>query len=299
MLLIDDHSKDEGPALIHAFPDFRFRLKVFQNGEKEQGKKAAIRKGTAEAENDFLLFTDADCRISPFWIEKMVWTQFHSQAEMVCGPVKIKTHAFWQKLEMLETAALMATASLGILINRPNFCNAANLLIRRKTFLDLKTNRKDEHLPSGDDVFLLHTLHEKKATVAYCLLENAAVETEAQPSLSALINQRTRWAGKWNTGLSGSNGKMALAAWAFHLSYLCLLFFLALFGQRMALAGLYLLKNTAEALFLQSFCFHTGYRSNSLKVALFQIPYSLFVLFMGIKVALSPAYTWKGRRVTQ
>ena len=54
-------------------------------------------------------------------------------------------------------------------------------------------------------------------------------------------------------------------------------------------------KTISETLFLEPFLKKKGYRENSGKVWLMQIPYSLYVLFFGVIVLFSSGYQWKGR----
>ncbi len=296
IILADDHSEDNGflcaEKYIKEFDIQNFTLEKIPQGKT--GKKAAIEFGVSLAKHDFLLFTDADCRMTAFWVNDLMLVQHHENAAMVCGPVKVHTQTLIQILEMLETAALMATSAAGTLMKKPNFCNGANLLISKTAWLEAAGKRKDEFLASGDDVFLLHQLHEGGEKIAYCLLEHSGVETDAHPRLAELINQKVRWAGKWKSGLRGANAAMALLIWFFHAAYLFTLVFTGIHYPVWAFC-LYAGKNFAETLFIKNFCHTPGYQHNSGKVFLFQIPYSLYVLFMGIRILLSPSFTWKGR----
>jgi cellulose synthase/poly-beta-1,6-N-acetylglucosamine synthase-like glycosyltransferase len=296
IILTDDHSEDEGflcaEKYIKEYDIQNVTLKKLPQGEK--GKKAAIELGVSLAKHDFLLFTDADCRMSAFWVNDLVLVQHHENAAMVCGPVTVLTQSFPQKLEMLETAALMATSAAGILLNKPNFCNGANLLINKAVYLQAAKKRKDAFMASGDDVFLLHQLHKEEEKIAYCLMEHSGVETDAHQSLRELVNQKVRWAGKWKSGLRGANYGLALLIWFFHALFLFTLVFLGIHQPVWAFC-LYAGKNFAETLFLKNFCHTHDYQHNSAKVFLFQIPYSLYVLFMGIRILLSSSFSWKGR----
>ncbi len=300
IILVDDHSEDQGFSFLeNAIIETNFQnVKLLKSPFAKSGKKAALDFAVQHAGNEYLLFTDADCQLPSFWINDLILVQFHEKAEMVCGPVKIKTRAFWQKLEMLETAALMATSASGILSGKPNFCNGANLLIRRTAYQEAQGKRKDKYLASGDDVFLLHQLQESKQKIAYCLLEHCGVETDAHKSPKELVNQKVRWAGKWKSGLQGSNQGLAISVWLFHACFLWVLFY---FGMEYPLAAflLYAFKNMGETLLVEGFCHLPGYQRNSSKVFLFQIPYSFYVLFMGIRVLASSSFEWKGRNYQQ
>ena len=52
---------------------------------------------------------------------------------------------------------------------------------------------------SGDDVFLMQKIHQAfKSSVGFVKSSDAIFSTLPQPGLSELINQRKRWASKWD-----------------------------------------------------------------------------------------------------
>jgi hypothetical protein len=123
----------------------------------------------------------------------------------------------------------------------------------------------------------------------------AEVTTGCEVDFNTFIQQRIRWAGKSKSGINGSNSMLAVLVWMFHL-----VFILGLIAMIQTLHWNYLLvilawKTISEALFLEPFLKKKGYRENSGKVWLMQIPYSLYVLVFGVIVLFSSGYRWKGR----
>lgn len=300
IILVDDHSEDDGLKLVLDWQKHHpeCNLLVLYNGANETGKKAAIRKGSQQATGEFLLMTDADCLLHPNWVNEMIITQQETTADLVCGAVKIKKSHFWQNLEGLETAALMAVAATGIRINKPNFCNAANLMVRRQDYLAVEKTRTDFGLASGDDVFLLHQFHKNGKKLAYCLTPFSGIVVMAKKSMAELIQQRLRWASKWKSGLDGGNMGLAVGVWLFHLMYLGLII-LGLATQKVSDVGLLILFKTAtELYFMETFTEEYGRQNSGGWVFIFQPIYSLYVLYMGLRVLFSRQYVWKGRKVS-
>jgi GT2 family glycosyltransferase len=68
ILVVDDGSRDAGPALVQAFPDPRVRLIRQDNA----GPGAARNRGVAEARGQYLAFLDADDEWMPDYLERAV-----------------------------------------------------------------------------------------------------------------------------------------------------------------------------------------------------------------------------------
>ena len=60
----------------------------------------------------------------------------------------------------------------------------------------LKGFQGNDHISSGDDVFLLQKFQEKKFPIAYLKSPEVEVLTHHQKDLKSLISQRLRWASK-------------------------------------------------------------------------------------------------------
>lgn len=294
LILVNDHSTDETVDVLASYP-IPVKMQVLHLPEGLEGKKAAIRYGVEQSSSECLLFTDADCVMNSEWINEMVLTQHHSQADLVAGSVFIDRRKALHWIESQELAFLVAMAASGILLGRPNFCNAANLLVRRSAWLEAANYRKDDHLASGDDVFLLHHLHGRKKKLAFCLHPYSGLFTNAQSSFSGFVQQRIRWAGKWKSGLPGSNGWLAVAAWLLYLLTGVVLFLAFFEGQWTAGLCLLALKSRCEEQFISTFTPDPENKWRAPIQALLQPVIYLYVLFFGLRVLFASSYEWKDR----
>ena len=296
-ILINDHSEDGTFPLLEnwkrAHPESA--IQIISLPEGLSGKKSALALGQSVCRSEFQLYTDADCQLPIHWISDMVIAQQNSGADLVCGSVVMEPVSMFQAAEALDISALIATAAGSLTFGRPSLCNAANYMVSSQALNEANQQRKDQQIASGDDVFLLHALHSSGKKIAFCRLPEAEVITANQEGFSAFIEQRIRWAGKSKSGLRGSNSLLAVLVWLFHLLFLTGLVALILTKHWNYLLIILAWKTISETLFLEPFLKKKGYRENSGKVWLMQIPYSLYILIFGVIVLFSSGYRWKGR----
>lgn len=81
VILVDDGSTDETPAVADRFPGVRV-LRHAQN----LGLSAARNTGIAAATGEIIAFTDADCRADELWLHYLVQDLVHSEAVGIGGP---------------------------------------------------------------------------------------------------------------------------------------------------------------------------------------------------------------------
>ncbi len=114
-------------------------------------------------------------------------------------------------------------------INKPVFCNGANMVYRHGEVLKLP-DPYFSSTPSGDDVFLMQQLSQKNNNgIAFLKSKNAIVKTSPPSSLKQFFSQRVRWGSKTKHYKSGFAKFLALSV--FSTNFMLLLFWvLAAFG---------------------------------------------------------------------
>ena len=195
IILIDDHSQDDGPGILEKMVDQRYLL--LANDDNEVGKKSALEKGLAHAIGEWVLFTDADTIRGSEWLKNMI-AFTHEDVDMVAGPVlaSYSESPYYRYFDQELIALSVITG--GALKGRLHaLANGANMLIRRSA-LPEKDPFKKKASSSGDDLFISEHFFEKNA-ITFASVEQAAVYTFAPSDLSALLDQKVRWAGKFRS----------------------------------------------------------------------------------------------------
>lgn len=194
IIVVDDHSSDNTLIVAEEFSGIR-NLKVISNAGN--GKKHAIRTGVQSSSSELIITTDADCRVGKVWVGTIASFYAACRPALIIGPVKLKERKgvlfVFQHIEWLGLQGITAGYALA---GRPVMCNGANLAFTRKTFME---NCEDLNytIPSGDDIFLLHSVKSKQGpSILWLNSREADVTTEPAYSIQELLKQRARWISK-------------------------------------------------------------------------------------------------------
>ncbi len=221
LIWVNDHSTDNSVQLIES------SLANFQNAKllhsPHQGKKQAQQYGILETANDFIITTDADCQPTTTWIENMVSFQIKEQADLIIAPVKLETEdTLFARLQALEFAILVSSGIASAGMGKAIFCNAANMAFTKQAWLESQQDLHPEE-PSGDDVFLLHSVKKRNGYISVLKSPKAMVTTRLQPTLKSFIQQRTRWAAKSSKYQDSDSISTALTVSAINLMLLVMI----------------------------------------------------------------------------
>ncbi|WBO85487.1 glycosyltransferase [Hymenobacter yonginensis] len=305
VIIVDDHSTDATAALLTAAagssPLLLRPVQLAALPGAGVGKKAAIQVALAQAHAPWVVCTDADCRVGPDWLRSYaaLLAEAGPEVRFVSGPVLLTGASTWlQQLSGLEFAGLVGTGGAGIAADTPTMCNGANLAYRPEAFAAVQGFAGNEHLPSGDDEFLLHKLHAAfPGSIRFLKHPAAIVRTAGPATLAALLQQRVRWASKWRHYRHAPSQQLAVlvllanVALAAGLAALCWQPALAPW-----VAAAWALKLGADYWFLAPVLQFLGQRRWLCWVPVLQLLYAPYALLVGL-AGLRGGYVWKGRPV--
>jgi cellulose synthase/poly-beta-1,6-N-acetylglucosamine synthase-like glycosyltransferase len=202
VLVVDDYSEDLTAELVKAQAEiapFHLRYLHLGNAGQGKGKKAAVNSGVSHAAGDLLVLTDGDCRVQAGWLRHLEYS-FRSQgARFISGPVTYANPAnFFEKMQLVEFAALIGIGAGSMALGAPNMCNGANIAYTKQTFEEVNGFAGNEHVASGDDEFLMHKIFKLHPNSVFFLkAPEAIVFTSAKRTIAGFLSQRVRWASKW------------------------------------------------------------------------------------------------------
>ncbi|MCU0429218.1 MAG: glycosyltransferase [Cytophagaceae bacterium] len=292
---IDDHSEDQGADWLAAAIQDSPRHTLVR--AEKCGKKNALAQGIAKAQGSWIVCTDADCRVSPEWLWQLNRAQQMQPKKLWSGRVSFTASSAWTQLLSYEFSTVIALGGACIRAGHPTMCNGANLAFERQSFEELGGYRSHEHIPSGDDEFLMHQMAQKyPGQVGFLDHPKHLVQSAAPSSLSEFIDQRLRWASKWQHYQNKASTVLALAVMLLQAGML-ILFPAAILGWISApfACALFLAKLLFDSVFIYKIREDFDGKLNLAILLILDLLYPIYVLYIGL-VSRMKTYEWKGRR---
>ncbi|MCD4820335.1 MAG: glycosyltransferase [Candidatus Cloacimonetes bacterium] len=170
IIIVDDASTDRSFEMIDKFskelPNIT-ALRVLMKDEIYKGKKAALKMATEHAKHDFFLFSDADCIVPPKWLQNLNKFISPKIGAVIGYYIVISQNSFTRFLKFINAGSFSATTGLGF----PVSAAGSNLLIRKKTFQEVKGYESIKHEQSGDDKLMINLIKKTNWKIAYNNLE--------------------------------------------------------------------------------------------------------------------------------
>jgi cellulose synthase/poly-beta-1,6-N-acetylglucosamine synthase-like glycosyltransferase len=204
VIVIDDHSTDETVSIVEKtiaeHPSFNLKLlKLSDTQIQSSFKKKAIDWAIQHATGKLIVTTDADCRVPENWLLNLAAFYEQHDFKIIAAPVKylFNSNSLLEKFQALDFLSLIGITAASVHTRLNNMCNGANLCYEKAAFQEVNGFRGNDHLSSGDDLFLIHkiaALYPKG--VGFLKSNEACVNTYPKESWLAFVEQRTRWSSK-------------------------------------------------------------------------------------------------------
>jgi biofilm PGA synthesis N-glycosyltransferase PgaC len=251
VMIVDDNSTDETFKSASEFNSLK-RLNVLKN--KGKGKKEAIRTGISASGSRLIITTDADCTMGKNWIKTIAAFFEKNNPDMIICPVQLDgQRGFFGRFQELEFMSLQGITAGTAIAGQGIMCNGANLAFTRETFLDHMDNLH-AGMPTGDDVFLLHSLKKDiSSKILWLESGDSIVTTSSSSTVRSFLNQRKRWISKWNAYTDRSTiltGILTFIATCLQLSALIAVFFSLSFVWLFLI--IFILKSVPDFLLLRN-----------------------------------------------
>ena len=292
IILVDDHSTEEGGAAGEK------HLTVLQAPDTPTvaHKKAALTRGITHTTAELIVTTDADCRWPRGGLRQLA-RHYADGADAVLGPVLIApVHDFCSAFQSLDVLGYQLFTAATVSAGTPALANGAHFAFRRSAFERVGGYAGMDHLPSGDDVLLLHKFVAAGLDVRCSTDTTNTVKTRPEPDWPALWRQRLRWAGK-----SGEYGSPALQL-AQGLAYLTSLGIVVgliwgLLDEQIFAGALlaWLVKGAVDYVLLREVAGHYGQQRVLAWYGVVQLLYPFYLVAVGTAALLGLKMEWKGR----
>lgn len=300
VIIADDHSTDRTAEIISSYADQKVRLLQLRDDKALNSyKKRAIAEAIKLSTGDFLVATDADCRMGPKWLSTIISQYEANDLVMISSPVAyFEEHSLFESLQTVEFMYLIGVGAAFIGNGKASNCNGANFAYRKDVFYEVGGFKGIDDLASGDDELLLQKVAAKyPGRIGFLKSRDAVVYTHAKPNLKEFMLQRRRWASKSTKYKDKKVVAFAVLIWLFNLSMLvnALLSFYDIAFFKLLLVQ-YILKYLFELVYLFPIAKFFG-RVKLLSLLFMLIPvHVVYFVYIGI-MSKSKSYDWKGRNV--
>jgi biofilm PGA synthesis N-glycosyltransferase PgaC len=300
VLFINDASEDASVVEIQQFMLKRkpFGWTIFDN-ERRSGspKKDAITLAVSKAKHDWIFTTDADCILPENLFNNLNSFLQNTPSKMIAGPVLAlpENRFFISHYQFLESLTLAGVTMGAFGMGKPLMCNGAHLAYEKAAFEAVHGFEGNDHIASGDDLFLLEKMQSVFPEQVHFLKNKAqVVYTKPESNWSAVVRQRVRWAAKtsgYKSVFSKWTGVIVLAA-----NVSLLIAFVMLFKSESGVFFLVLILlkwGVDEVLVYQANAFFK-HEIHWVYLRLMAFLYPLLTTYVALR-ALFGNYKWKGR----
>jgi cellulose synthase/poly-beta-1,6-N-acetylglucosamine synthase-like glycosyltransferase len=302
IILIDDDSEDDSIEIINneisriARNDIQIRI-IKNHRISASPKKDAITEAIQIAKKEWILTTDADCQVPSTWLKTLdAFIQQHS-FDFIAAPVSLKTgNGLLQNFQLFDHCSLQSLTMGTFGMGNPLLCNGANVCYKKSLFITLNGFKGNDHIASGDDIFMLEkALQKNPSIVGFLKSKNAIVSTRAQHSWSTLLHQRVRWASKTSYQKSSASKGIGILVFVTNLWFVvgCI----ALCFQKeiwVPLLLLFLIKMIVDGLIIYLSAHFFRSKKNIYYYLMSSLVYPFFTVVIVVK-SLTSNYNWKGR----
>jgi len=274
------------------------QFQILKNVRKSNSpKKDAITLGVSKAKYDWIVTTDADCEVPSNWLQAFHSFIIEKQPFLIAAPVGLSNQkSFIGKYQIFDLLSLQTVTMGSFGMNNPLLCNGANLCYKKEVFNSVNGYEGNNHIASGDDIFLLEKVKRKYPNkVQFLKSKEAVVTTKTEYNWMELISQRIRWASKTS---KQNNLVSKLIGLAVFLSNILIITggVLSVFNNDFLTYFLvfWMLKLVVDFLFIISIA---SFFSNKIKFLHFIFSSLFYPIITTIVVfgSLFGTYSWKGR----
>lgn len=291
-LFVNDHSSDEGSALIkNQFNEFD--LEVLGLPDDRSGKKEAIKYAMDHVTTAYCLTLDADVKLEKDYFMDL---ELLEEADMWILPVRMSGKSFFSQLASIDFTLSNILNRCFTIFKRPVLASGANLLFSVGSYKEAAVTDHFDVL-SGDDMFLLRDFRANDFDVRITADSRLSVSTAAPSNFKEWIDQRVRWISK--TQRVGDIVPLVFAIINFAMGYFFyLVMILLLASDGWEAIYLLLFKLFYDTLLMAPHFLADRNERALILLPLYNLLLPLYSLVLGI---LSMVYTprWKDRPIRQ
>jgi 1,2-diacylglycerol 3-beta-glucosyltransferase len=294
IIICDGMSEDNTASIVSAYSARHPFVKLCRAtpSPKLRGKANALHQAISMARGEFILITDADCRVEPTWAKETV-SYFTADVGVVCGitiPKNINPSEVSQftLAQALDWCMILGVSSGRAALGFPIGGIGNNFSIRKQTYQDIG-GYENLKFSVTEDFTLFQAAVNSAWEVVFPLRYETRVLTEPMPTVSELYQQKKRWT------VGAQDASLIQALFASHLFLTHLVAVLGFFFLPLptALGGL-ALKLVADLFVIVAVLVKLRELRKLIAFPVYELFYFGYVLAFPFILLFSRHIVWKG-----
>lgn len=198
IVVVNDRSEDNTQKIVEEYIAKYNIIKLINVIEKRehknlQGKAGALDIGIRNSKGEFVLITDADCKVNKNWIKNIALTFVQNKCDFIASYTLIrKSRSLFEHLQEIEWLFMHTMASGGLGLNQPLGCFGNNTAIKKEVYENIG-GYENIKFSVTEDLALLQTLTKNGYKANYICNPKATVKTEPCHTIEEYIKQHHRW----------------------------------------------------------------------------------------------------------
>lgn len=196
IIIVDDRSTDRTAEIVQTYARHNSHIKLISVKEGSgnlRGKANAIDHGVAASTGEILIFTDADCRVPPRWVEETIKYYARPSVGIVAGFTSLRSQTWFEAIQAIDWFVLFSVAAATIRLKYPLTAVGNNFSIRRSAYASVGGYAA---IPFSvtEDYALFHAVTRKAHYQAVFPADiTTLVTSEPCRSWKQLFRQKKRW----------------------------------------------------------------------------------------------------------
>ena len=194
LIFINDHSSDNTLDVLNYWASnqpLKTNIVTLKNHLK--GKKNAIEQGVLLSKSDYILCLDADVSFNSNFLN-IISSSIYGSKDFYFIPVIEYSNG--NVFSIIESFMLSLVTLGSANLNFPLLSNGAAMLFKKSSFDELNPFQNNQHISSGDDLFLLQSFKSNNKSFGKISPNEAFVHTESPKFYRNYISRALRWSGK-------------------------------------------------------------------------------------------------------
>ncbi|MDQ1266509.1 MAG: hypothetical protein QG635_1661 [Bacteroidota bacterium] len=198
IIAVNDRSTDHTSEILSNLKQKYDNLKIIEISEEIakknlRGKPGALQAGIEAAKGDIVIMTDADCTVTPKWLETISENFNNPEIALVPSFTNVKGNRIFDKLQAVEWIYMHTMAMGGAGLNIILGCFGNNLSVRKNNFINIGGYEKIKFSVT-EDYALMNAIAQTGAKINYVCSPDSLVSTLPCGNIKEYLSQHHRWA---------------------------------------------------------------------------------------------------------